>query len=369
MRHRLSAILAVFLLLSAGAAPAAAATGTTHAQSNASQIDSPTCSFPVTVTDATGENVTVTETPERVVTLSPSAAQTMWEIGARDQVVGVTQYAHYLDGASNRTNVSGTGDAYIDRETVVSLEPDLVLAPDTISSETVAKLRAANLTVYHYPSADSIATIKEQTHVTGALVGACDGANETVTEMESKLDTVRTAVDGEERPRAIYTFFGYTAGNNTFIDTIIETAGGTNVAAEAGIDGYAQINEETIVERNPEWIIRNSQDPTVPETAAYNSTDAVKNGNVIVLNYNYLNQPAPRVVQPITALAQAMHPEAFAAANATTTTDEPSATTTQANATTTSAAETTSGGSPGFGVIAALVGALAALATATRRLD
>ncbi|WP_435101364.1 PGF-CTERM-anchored ABC transporter substrate-binding protein [Halarchaeum sp. P4] len=368
MRHRLLAVFTVFLLLFAGAAPAAAATGPVQSHSNTNQSTTATCSFPVSVTDATGTNVTVTEKPERVVTLSPSAAQTMWEIGAKDQVVGVTQHASYLEGASSRANVSGSGSSYIDQEKVVSLEPDLVLAPDTISNETVQKLRAANLTVYHYPPADSIDTIKQQTLTTGTLVGACDGANETVAEMESKLETVRNAVEGEDRPRVIYTFFGYTAGNNTFINKIIETAGGTNVAAEAGISGYAEINPETIVNQNPEWIIRNSQNPTVPKTAAYNSTDAVKNGNVIVLDYNYLNQPAPRVVQPITRLAKAMHPDAFAAANQTTT--NASTTTTTGNATTTTAAETTtSGGSAGFGVAAALAGLLAALAMATRRFD
>ncbi|GGL65672.1 PGF-CTERM-anchored ABC transporter substrate-binding protein [Halocalculus aciditolerans] len=361
MHQRLSVVVVVSLLLLAGAAPAAAATGTTHDQTTV------TCGYPVSVTDATGQNVTLDEPPERVVTLSPSAAQTMWEIGAEGKVVGVTQYASYLDGASSRVNVSGAGDSYIDQERVISLEPDLVLAPDTISNETVDTLRAANLTVYHYPPADSVSTIEEQTLVTGQLVGECDGANETVAEMESELDTVRTAVDGQERPGVLYTFFGYTAGDDTFINKIIETAGGTNVAAEAGISGYAQINQETVVEQNPQWIMRNSQDPTVPKNAAYNSTDAVKNGNVIVLDYNYLNQPAPRVVQPITKLAKAMHPDAWEAANATTTTQASESTTTQANATTTPATETTSATSPGFGVAGALVGLLAALAVATRR--
>lgn len=356
MHQRTTAVVIALVVALAATAPAAAATGTATKQADTVQ-----CAFPVSVTDATGETVTLDAPPERVVTLSPSAAQMMWEIGAESNVVGVTQYAFYLEGAETRTNVSGSGNAYIDQEKVVSLEPDLVLAPDTISNETISKLRAANLTVYHYRSADSLDTITNQTLITGKLAGNCAGANAVVADMQSKLDTIHETVEGKDRPGVLYTFFGYTAGDGTFIDTIITTAGGTNVAAEAGISGYAQINEETIVQQNPQWIVRNSQNPTVPKTAAYNSTDAVKNGNILVLNYNYLNQPAPRVIQPITELAKALHPEAWEAANATETT-----TATTTTVTTTTATSTTATESPGFGVAAALAGLLAALVAARR---
>ncbi|GGL68668.1 PGF-CTERM-anchored ABC transporter substrate-binding protein [Halocalculus aciditolerans] len=259
--------------------------------------------------------------PERIVTLSPSAAQIVWEIGAADRVVGVTGSASYLDGASEKADVSGSGMSYVDQEKVVSLEPDLVLAPDTISDETVGTLRDSGLTVYHYEAAESIADIKEQTHATGRLTGNCDGASETVSTMESRLATVDEATSGTDRPGVLYTFYGYTAGSETFIDNIITLAGGTNVAAEAGITGYKEISSEVIVQQNPEWIVRNSQNPSVPKTSAYNSTDAVKNGNVVVLDNNYLNQPAPRVVQPITTLAKALHPESWGDGTETDSTD------------------------------------------------
>jgi len=333
------------------------------------------CSFPVERTDVTGTDVRVTEEPTRVVTLNPSAAQTMWEIGAREKVVGVTKHASNLDGAAAKTNISGAGQT-INNEEVVGLEPDLVLAPNTVTNDTVEKLRDSGLTVYRFREAESIDDIKRKTRIIGELTGECAGAAETVEWMESRLATVDQAVDGAERPDAIYVFYSYTSGQNTFIHTLIERAGGNNIAADAGIEGYKPVNQEVVVNRNPEWVLLNNDWDEVPTNAAYNSTTAVQEDNVLVINKNHLNRPAPRVVYAVTTMAETFHPEAYAAANATGTANPTTETATAASTTTESAdtgtgtaAEpsgsttepTAGGGSPGFGPAVALL-AVAALA-------
>jgi len=331
------------------------------------------CSFPVERTDATGAEVRVTEEPARVVTLNPSAAQTMWEIGAEEKVVGVTKHASNLEGAASKANISGNG-ATVSNEEVVGLEPDLILAPNTIGNDTVEALRGAGATVYRFREAESIADIKRKTEIIGELTGECAGAAETVEWMESRLDTVDRAVPGADRPDVIYAFYSYTSGANTFIHTLIERAGGNNVAADAGIEGYQPINPEIVVSENPQWILLNDDWDEVPNTDAYNSTAAVREDRTLVINKNYLNRPAPRVVLAVTAMAEAFHPEAYATANATATTGTDTSTatgsTTTEPATTTrstaagtvtergtdgSSQATTGGGGPGFGVVVALL--------------
>jgi len=71
-------------------------------ESAVEQNDESDDAFPLTLTDATGTEVTLEERPERVTTTNPSAAQVMWELDAQEQVVGLTQFAHYLDGAESR---------------------------------------------------------------------------------------------------------------------------------------------------------------------------------------------------------------------------------------------------------------------------
>lgn len=330
---RYATVLGVLLLVLAAATPATAAVS----------VQESNCSFPVERTDLSGTEVTVEEEPSRVVTLNPSAAQTMWEMGAQDKVVGVTKHAMNLEGAEEKTNISGGGQT-INNEEVVGLEPDLVLAPNTVDNETVAKLREAGLTVYHFREAKSIEDIQQKTRIIGELTGECDAAEETVDWMQSELETVDAAVEGQERPDIIYSFFGYTAGNNTFIHTIMERAGTNNVAADAGIESYQQINDEILVEQDPDWIMLNTDDDQVPKTAAYNGTTAVEEGQIVVVDTNWLNRPGPRVVYAITKIAQTVHPEAYGVANET------------ANTADEKAASGESG--PGF----TAVGALAALA-------
>lgn len=294
------------------------------------------CSFPLELVDATGTTVTIEEEPTRVVTLSPSAAQTMWEIGAKEKVVGVTKYATYLDGAASKKIISGGGKT-INVEEVVSLDPDLVIAPHVVSTDTVAKLRSVGVTVFYVREAETIEAIYQKTLLVGRLTGACEGARRTVEWMKSELAIVDRALEGEPRANAFYGFFGWTAGNGTFIDTILERAGANNVAAAAGIEGFSEFNPEILINRSIDWIIRNSDDPTVPTTAAFNSTTAVETGQIIVLNANYISQPAPRVVYAIVNITKAIYPESYAAATAAVDQNQPTPTETVTT-------ETTSGG-------------------------
>lgn len=327
------------------------------------------CSFPVTMTDATGTDVTVEAEPQRVVTLNPSAAQTMWEIGAREKVVGLTKYASYLEGADERTLVSGAEQIVV-LERVVNLTPDLVLAPNTVPNETVAKLREAGLTVYYFPRAGSVEGVYEKTRTIGRLTGECEGAEATVGWMRDRLGVVREAVEGQARPDVLYLFYGYTAGRGTFIDEIIETAGGNNLAADAGVESYRQLSAEVVVEQDPDWIVRNSDDPAIPSSDALNGTTAVREGQIVVVQIEHLNQPAPRIVYAITRLAEHFHPEAYAAANATPTVSPtstrlagPTASESPTLLRTTSPA---SPGQPGFGHLVAVAAVVGAVAVARR---
>lgn len=371
---KLAVAVAVVAVVLAGipAAPASAQTG------------AGTCSFPVTRTDATGTDVTVREEPKRIVSLNPSAAQTLWEIGARKQVVGVTQFATYLEGAEER-EVIETSPGSVDVERIVALEPDLVFAPGTISEETVDNLRSKGLTVFSFESPATIEAVAEKTTLFGRLTGHCDGAAETNAWMRQNVENVRTAVADEERPRAMYYFSdGYTVGRETFIHDVMTTAGTQNVMAAANVSGYAQANPEVVRERDPQWLILNSRDDELPTAPAYRETTAVRENQTVVVDVNYLNQPAPRsIVYAVRNLTEAIHPEAYESAayvprsavesTATTGTD---AGTTETDVGTTPDAQTatpaddgpgTSGSAPGFGAALAAVAMLAAGAIARRR--
>lgn len=394
MLRRNAVLIVAMLLVTSLAGPiggVAAATGSDAASADDATLQQ--CGFPVTFTDATGAEVTVEAEPESVVTLGPGATQTMYEIGASEKIVGATSLSSYFPDFDSWTDVGTTEN---DRtlpsvEKVIAEDPDLVLAENVISDDTVSQLRDAGITVYKEDRATSIDFVYERTHRAGALVGAHQGAADAVADMRYEVQVAQEAAASGESPRALYVSFGFTSGSNTFVDDIITTAGGTNVATEAGIDGYKEISDEVVAEQRIEWLLLNSGSPSVPDREAYQDTIAAQQDQTVVLNANNISQAAPRIVDPIRTLSETWYPDAHEAAREsvdrpdvrppcapeeTTTVGTTAADgTTAAGGTTgadgtTAAATTTAdgdGGAPGFTAGFAATAVLAALLVLRRR--
>lgn len=303
-----------------------AVTGPTTPQ--VSQTTASSCTFPFTETDSTGTSVTVKEPPERVVTLSPSAAQTMWEIkGARDKVVGVNPNSYYLDGAATREPVfdlleSGFYSLRPNVSKVAALEPDVVLAPNVIKDSDVESLRAEGLTVYKFRPANSVEFIYQKTRLTGRLVDECDDADNRTAELRAQVDTVRRATAGVDRKLVLYEFFGFTTNDNYYISDVIEIAGGENLGSrygqefEPGTYGYKGQNfgtqypdlQDKFATADPAWIVK----PTgAPVPTAFSATTAVRQNQTVSVNSNFISQPAPRVVIAMTQIVRALYPERY----------------------------------------------------------
>jgi len=309
--------------------------------------------FPITLTDATGTDVTLDERPERVTTTNPSAAQVMWELDAESQVVGLTQFAHYLDGAETRQNVSAT-ELGVSVERVVATEPDLVLAPNATSVETVERLRETGLTVYHFPEATDFEDVADKTSTIGQLTGNEQAARETNTWMWNNVESIEAITADADSPRVLYPLLGgFAVGNDTFIHEIIVASGGENVAADE-FDGYQPLNDETVLALDPDVLIVTDQtEGQILGTEPYSQTTAGQTQRVASLEVNYLNQPAPRsVVYSTRNLTAQLHIESVGSATA-------------ANE---SAPESTGVSAPGLGPVVALV-AVFAVALLARRLD
>jgi len=319
---------------------------------NLHQTDGATaCEFPVEVTDATGTTITLDEPPERITTTNPSAAQTLWEFGAQDRVVGLTEYALYLDGADEKTDVSAEGLG-VSIERVVNTDPDLVLAPNA-SADQVQDLREQGLTVYHFPEATDVDDIAEKTETIGRIVGECEAAADTNAEMNDAVAAAEDRTADGDRPAALYPLGdGFVAAGDTFIDEIMIVGGVDNVAA-AEHEGYPQLSNEVILEADPEVLIVTDPEAPILDEEPYASTTAGIEENYVVLNVNYLNQPAPRsVIESVETLSVAV---------------EELQTSEEGNGD--GAAEDgseTSAEAPGFGVVAAALALFAAALLARR---
>ncbi|MCH2453135.1 MAG: helical backbone metal receptor [Halobacteriales archaeon] len=267
------------------------------------------CTFPVSGIDASGVLVEIEKEPQKIVTLAPSAAQTMWEIGGKNKVVGITHYAEYLEGADEKVVISSS-EGEIILESVVSLNPDLVLAPSIIPGKTVEKLRETGMVVYYSSELRTIEDIIEETRLIGKLSGECKGAEEVTTWMQSSLDRIYEGTKGKEKPIVLYVFYGWTAGEETLIDEVIEKSGAKNSAKLMGISGYRQLNAELIVQNEPEWIIINSDEiEEIKNNEIIQKTAAAQMDQIVVVQVEHLNQPAPRIILAIEKIAYGISQE------------------------------------------------------------
>ena len=283
---------------------------------------------------------------------------------ATDQAIAALQPGAHTIHAPNCRNDDGT----VDVETVTNLSADVVLAANVTKSGTIDQLRSAGTTVYHFGEVQSMEETYRNVNRTGQIVGSCGAAADRVAAMQERLDRIQQAVADRDEPRVLYLFYGYTAGDDTHINSMIEIAGGENVAASAGLTSYQPISEEVVVVNDPQWIVQPSDAPPAAG-APYNDTTALQQGQVLQVNTNYANQAGPRVVNVVERMAQSFHPAAFDENGDPivdrTQTEAPSSTETPMDSTTTDTptpqTTTTAADGPGFSGLIALVGLLGAI--------
>lgn len=327
-------ILTAGLLLSActpAAAPAPTATPAVAIETTAppaptaTPIPEPTATpapEPITLTDGRGVDITLVAPPTRIVSIAPSNTEILFAVGAGGQLVGRDSFSDFPEAALALPDIGG-GWGELDLETLLSLEPDLVLSADIIAPEQNQALEDLGLTVFVLPNPLELADLYAILGTAGALTGHKDEAAALVESLQARVQVVTETVAGaESRPLVFYQLDStdpnapWTSGPGTFIDTLITLAGGRNVGA-ALEDAWAQISSEVLIAENPDIILMGDaawSGLTADDVAArpgWDAIAAVQNGQVYAFDDNLVSRPGPRLVDGLEALARLLHPELF----------------------------------------------------------
>ncbi len=273
------------------------------------------------VVDDTGHKIPLGKIPQRIVSLAPSNTEILFAIGAGKQVVGVTDYCNYppevLELKKRGVLKSVGGYTTVNIERVVALEPDLVVASYGNGIETIETLRRLNVTVVAF-NPKNLSDVMRNILTLGKLTGHEDEAEKLVEEMEEKIEKVRKMVEGKRRVRVAHILWHdpiWVSGRNTFIDEVIEIAGGENVF---DFDGWRAVSVEELVAKNPEVIIvssgsgmgggRNITYEWVISDPLLKNVDAVKNGRVYVIDADIISRPSYRLADAAMVIAKWLHP-------------------------------------------------------------
>ncbi len=292
---------------------------------SSSPSPSPSPSLPMTLTDDTGYVLTLTAYPQRIVSLAPANTQILFAVGAGDKVVGVTKYDKYPYNFSawiEAGNMSSIGSYYKPAiEPIVELNPDLVLAA-LGSSDAADQLRSLGKNVLTLNPTD-INGVLDNILLVGKATNHTGDATTLVNSLQQRIDVVVNDVkNATTKPKVYNEIYSdpYTSvGNGTFIDGLIKLAGGQNIFENA-TEAYPKVSSEAIIEQNPDIIIfPSSMGPDafwgsfadVSARPGWNAIAAIKNQKMYTVNADMINQPGPRQVDALEALAKIIHPEIF----------------------------------------------------------
>ena len=244
----------------------------------------------------------------RVVSLVPSVTEIVYALGAEQSLVGNTNQCDYPEAARS---VYKVGDFMgPDMERIVALEPTLVFAALPMHQQLITKLEEMKVPIYRSQPADIEAVFREIDSV-GVLVGKRAQARRLVVTMKATLDSLPRSADTPSVYVEISSTPLMTAGGRTFINGLIQRAGGRNAFADAAME-YPVIDPEMVVQRDPTTILVLHPDVTAADVAArvgWSRIDAVRNGRVYDnLDYDLFFRPGPRIVQGIVQLARLLHP-------------------------------------------------------------
>lgn len=267
----------------------------------------------VTLTDKSDTEVTVEEKPEKIVSVIPSATETVFAVGAGEEVVGVSEWANYPEEVND---IEKVGDQQLNIEKIVSLEPNLVVA-DLNNADDIEAMRQAGLNVLVL-GAQNLEEVYKDIELVGQATGHMDQATEVIEQMKSDVTEVQNAVSdlSEDEKKRVWIEVGpelYSGGEGSFIDELINLAGGVNIIGDQ--EGWPQVSEEVVLEKDPEVIITTYgyyMDDAVDQVLTrdnWQDVTAVQEEQVYDLHSDVLTRPGPRLTEGLKELAHSIYPD------------------------------------------------------------
>ena len=270
--------------------------------------------YPVKITDILGREVVIEKRPEKVISLAPAPTEILFAIGAGDQVIGVSEYCDYPEEALSKPKMGDFMNPNL--ELIVEQEPDVIFVAAGVQEDFINRLTELGSKVIVL-DAENIEQVLKNISIAGQVTGHRQEAEELVAELEARIDEVKhKAASSSQMPTVFFEVWDdplMTAGPNSFINDLINLAGGKNIADDLP-KRFAEFSQELLFERNPDIYMINNYAHTPEEVMArpgFNMLKAVQNGQVYAIEDDLVTLPGPRIVDGLEQMAKLIHPELF----------------------------------------------------------
>ncbi len=313
--HRFRSVRRSVLLVSFLAAFAVACASTSTSSVPAGSSPGATSAFPTTI-DAANGKVTLDAMPTRIVSMSPTATEMLFAIGAGDQVVAADSYSNYPSDAPTTKLSAYEPNA----EAIANYEPDLVVYAED-PGDLQSSLDKLKIPAISEPAAATLDDVYAQIEQLGQATGHPDEASAQVDALKTKIKSVVDEVGDAGKGMTYYyelddTYYSVTS--NTFIGAVLGELGLKNIAdaAKGASSGYPQLSAEYIVQADPDLILLAdtkccAQDAEkVAKRPGWQDLTAVQNGGVVELDDDVASRWGPRIADLLQQVGDAVPAQA-----------------------------------------------------------
>ncbi|MFW2332513.1 ABC transporter substrate-binding protein [Ilumatobacter sp.] len=266
-----------------------------------------------TTTTATDDTVPAADLPQAIISLSPTATEMLYAIGAGDQVLAVDEFSNHPPEAADK--MQGLSGFEPNVEAIAGLEPDLVVTDGT-NPDFLAQLDTLDIAHWEGPAAADFDDVYAQIEQLGAATGHVADAAELVASMRTEIGLVGDEVPELDQPLTYYHELDptlFSATSETFIGAVYAELGLVNIADAVG-DGnpFPQLNAEFIIDENPVLIFLadtkccGESADSVASRPGWGDLDAVANNGVIEMDDDIASRWGPRIVDYLRLAAKAV---------------------------------------------------------------
>jgi len=257
---------------------------------------------------------------DRIVSMAPDLTEILFALGLDEEIAGVTQYSDYPPAAKEKPKVGSFWQPNI--EAVVAAKPSLIITLGSPQQKNLAerlkRIGYETLTVNLETVNDLFKAMAE----IGTATGRQRQANELISNVKEKLKALSSLVGDEAKVRVLWVVQREplrVAGRNTFVNELIELAGGENAIGHT-VHKYPPIGAEQVIISRPEVIIEpdmGQKDPAAQRDAAlrywsrFKNVPAVTNGRVYVIPGGAVSRLGPRLYEATETIARCLRPHLF----------------------------------------------------------
>ncbi|MBO6000992.1 MAG: ABC transporter substrate-binding protein [Spirochaetales bacterium] len=268
-----------------------------------------------------GTEVSVKKTSDlRIVSLAPNVTEMIYALGSGDNLVGRTDYCNYPEEAKNVQSIGTLWDPNM--ETILALDADVAIASSIVDPSFIDSLNKAGIKAYQFYEENSYEGTYTLIEKVADVIGKQAEGQKIIQDMKARAEEIRKITSMVNMRRSAVFIIGYgdwgdyAATGDTFLDGVIEAAGGVN-AAKSGIAW--SISKELLLEKDPDVILLSGNQGSDPQTEIatftslepYSRLSACKNKKVYVIDGDAAQRQGVRTIETVEEIAKLLYPGLF----------------------------------------------------------